>query len=68
MVMEGVFDEVVEEDKDYKVPIQLMEAEVEFQNEVHRMMGAGTDNPHKLKGKLQEPMVREAVEDEIGVQ
>ena len=70
MVMDGILDEEEGEDKDHKVPTQSMEAEVEFQNEAHGMMGAGVDNPHKLKEKLRGLMVHEAVEDsidEIGV-
>jgi len=48
MVMEGMLDKKEVEDKDCKVCIQLMEAEVEFQNEGREIMVA--DNTHKLKG------------------
>jgi len=67
--MEGVLDEGEGEDKDHNAPIQLMEAEIEFQSERHAMMGAGADNLHKLEGKLG-PMVHEVVKDsmdEVGV-
>jgi len=48
IVMEGMLNEKEVGDKDYKVCIQLMEAEVEFQSEEHEITVA--DNEHKLKG------------------
>jgi len=48
MVMEGMLDKKGAEDEDCKVRIQLMEAEVEFQNEGREIMLA--DNTHELKG------------------
>ena len=47
-MMEGMLNEKEVGDKDYKVCIQLMEAEVEFQSEEHEITVA--DNEHKLKG------------------
>ena len=47
MVIEEMLDKKEVEDKDCKVYIQLIEAEVEFQNEKWQIMVA--DNMHKLK-------------------
>ena len=49
MMMEGEIYEGEGEDIDHKVRIHLMEAAVEFQNEGREIMGAGTDNAHRVK-------------------
>jgi len=48
MVIEEMLDKKEVEDKDYKVCIQLMKVEVEFQNKGWEIMVA--NNMHKLKG------------------
>jgi len=48
MVIEEMLDKKEMEDKDYKMCIQLMEVEVEFQNEGWEIMVA--NNMYKLKG------------------
>jgi len=50
MIMEGVIYEREGEDIHHKMHIQLIKAAVELQNERHRIMGAGADNAHKVKG------------------
>jgi len=52
MMMKGEIYEGEGEDIDHKVRIHLMEAAVEFQNEGREIMGAGTDNAHRVKGAL----------------
>jgi len=48
ILMTGMLNEREVEDKECKVRIQLMEADIEFQSERHEALVA--NNEHKLKG------------------